>query len=207
MCRNSSGKDAFHHLPRRQHVGHAARHAQVVLQHHKSPVRQPDQVGTHHRDIDVLGRRNAAHLPPEMFAAIDHLARHHAVGQAAAFVVDVAQEHVERGDALRQSLLDGLPLGAGDDARQQVVREDAFGALVAAVHGKGDALVQKRHIGGLLFAPHLLGGQPEQQLIQRAIVLARLALGIEHFVECAIQDGSLQTDRKRCAVRRIQELP
>ena len=121
-----------------------------------------------------------------MFAAINHLARHDAVGQAAAFVVDVAQEQVERGDALRQSLFDGLPLGAGDDARQQVVREDAFGALVAAVNRERDALVQKRHVGGLLFAAHLFGGQAEQQLVQRAIVPARLALGVEHLVECAV---------------------
>ena len=104
-------------------------------------------------------------------------------------------------------LLDGLPLGAGDDARQQVVREDALGAFVAAVNGEGDALVQKRHIGGLFLAPHFFGRQPEQQLIQRAIVLARMALGIEHFVESAVEIRSLKTDRKRCAVRRIQGSP
>jgi hypothetical protein len=32
--------------------------------------------------------------------------------------------------ALRQAALDGLPFSAGDDARQQIVREDAFGAFV-----------------------------------------------------------------------------
>ncbi len=180
-------EDPFHHLARRQHVGNAARHAQVVFQHHKAPVGKPDQVRAHHGDIDILGRRNAAHLPPEMLAAIDHFARHDAVGQAAAFVVDVAQEQIERRDALRQSALDGLPLGAGDDARQQIVREDALGAFVAAVNGERDALVQKRHVGGLLLAPHLFSRQAEQQLIQRAIVLARLALGVEHFVEGAVQ--------------------
>ena len=153
------GEDAFHHLARRQHVRDAARHAQIVFENDETPVGQTDQIRTHHRDVDILGRGDAAHLAAEMLAAINHLARDDAVGQAAAFVVDVAQEQVERGDALRQAAFDGLPLGAGDDARQQVVREDAFGALVAAVDREGDALVQKRDVGGLLFAAHFFGRQ------------------------------------------------
>ncbi len=75
---------------------------------------------------------------------------------------------------------------AGDDARQQVMREDALGALVAAVNGEGDALVQKRHVGGLFLAAHFFGGQAQQQFVQRAIVLARLALRVEHLIECAV---------------------
>ncbi len=180
-------EDAFHHLARGEHVGHAARHAQVIFQHHETAVGQPDQVGAHHRDIDVLGHGDAAHLPAEMFAAIDHFARNHAVGQAAAFVVDVAQKQIERRDALGQPAFDGLPFGAGDDARQQVVREDALGAFVAAIDGERDALMQKRHVGGLLLAAHFFGRQAQQQLIQRPIVFARVAPGVEHFIERAVE--------------------
>ena len=103
-----------------------------------------------------------------MFAAIDHFARDHAVGQDAAFVVDVVQKQIERGDALRQAALDVAPFRAGDDARQQVVGKDALGAFFAAVDGEGDALIQKREVGGLLAAADFLGGQRGKSFQQRA---------------------------------------
>ena len=59
-----------------------------------------------------LRNRNPAHLAAEMLAGIDDFARHDAVGQTAAFVVDIAQEQVQGGDALRQAALDGVPFGA-----------------------------------------------------------------------------------------------
>ena len=80
------------------------------------------------------------------------------------------------------------PFGAGDDARQQVVRKNPLGAFVAAVDGERDALVQKRHVGGLLLAAHFFGRKAEQQLIQRPIVRPRPALSVEHFVESAVEN-------------------
>ena len=58
-------------------------------------------------------------------------------------MVDIAQKQVQGGDALREAALDGLPLGAGDDARQQIVRENPLGAFFPAVDGESDALVKK----------------------------------------------------------------
>ena len=52
--------------------------------------------------------------------------------------------------------LDGLPFGCRDDARHQVVREDLFGAFLAAVDGEGDALIQEAEVGGLLSALQLV---------------------------------------------------
>ena len=60
---------------------------------------------------------------------------------------------------------------ARDDARQQVVRENALGAFLAAVHGESDALVQKRHVGRLLAAAHLGQRHFEQQIVQGPIML------------------------------------
>ena len=69
------------------------------------------------------------------------------VAQDALVVVDVVEEEVERGDALAQPALDVLPLGARDDARDQVEREDALEPLLLAVDGEGDALVEERGVG------------------------------------------------------------
>ena len=54
---------------------------------------------------------HAAHLAAEVPAAVDQLARHDAVGEDPALVVDVLEEQVERGDPLRQPALDRVPLG------------------------------------------------------------------------------------------------
>ena len=63
---------------------------------------------------------------------------------------------------------------AGDDAREQVVRKDALGALVAAVDGEGDALVEEGEVRLLLAALQLLGRRASAALEQRAVVAARL---------------------------------
>ena len=76
------------------------------------------------------GTLNAAHLTAIVAATVDQLARDDPVGQGAAWRVDVLQEEVQRQDALRQAALDGLPLGVGQDARHQVIGEDALGAIL-----------------------------------------------------------------------------
>ena len=79
-----------------------------------------------------------------MLAAVDQLARHHAVVQDLGVEVDIAQKEIERGDALREPALDAVPLLRRDQARQQVVGEDALSSLFAPVDGEGDALGQER---------------------------------------------------------------
>ena len=74
------------------------------------------------------------------------------------------------------------PLGAGDDARQQVVGEDALGALLVAVDGKRDALVQEREVGLLAAAAELVGRHRLQELEQGAVLRARLTGGGEHLI-------------------------
>ena len=54
----------------------------------------------------------------------------------------------------------------GDEAREQVVGEDALGAFVAAVDGEGDALGEEGEVGGLLAALQLVGGQAGEGLGQ-----------------------------------------
>ena len=102
-------EQALHHLAAHQHVGDAAGHAQIVFEHHEFARRHADQIGARDGDIGVLADMEAAHLPAEMFAAIDDFPRHHAVVQNPAFVIDVLEEQIQRGDALRQAALDAGP--------------------------------------------------------------------------------------------------
>ena len=73
-----------------------------------------------------------------------------AVVEDAAFVIKVFKEEIQSGDALGESFFDARPFCVGDDAWQQVVGENAFGAFGAAVDGQGDALVQEGEVGNLL---------------------------------------------------------
>src|SRR5215469_7984870 len=136
-------KDPLHHAPVGQHVRHAAWHAQIVFQYHELTPGQADQIRPDNRDIHVARDLQSAHLTAKLFAAIDDLARNNAIGENAAFVVDVAQKKIQRGNALRKTAFDVIPLGARHDARQQIIWENSLRSLFAPVNGEGDSLVQE----------------------------------------------------------------
>ena len=170
VAREKLRKGALHHAAVGEHVADARGHAQIVFEHHELAGVQAQQIGADDGDVDVARHLQAAHLAPVVLATVDQLARNDAVGEDFGVGVDVAQKKIERGDALRQSALDAVPLLGGDQPRQQVVREDALGAFVAAVDGEGDALGEKGEIGRLLAPLQLVGGQAGEGLGQRAVV-------------------------------------
>ncbi len=131
--------------------------------------------------------RTPLHLAAVVRAAVDQLARDDAFREDLALVVDVLQEQVEGEQALRQAALDDAPLGAGDDARQDVVGEDPLGAFVVAVDREGDALVQEGTVGGLLAVPPLGGGQLEEAIEKQAVGVPRHVAGREHLVERGVE--------------------
>ena len=105
-------------------------------------------------------------------------ARHHAVGEDLARAVHVGQERLQRADPLRDAGLDVLPLGGGDDARDDVHRERPLDAL----QRERDALIEERagqHVGA---EPQLGAGERPQRGVQR-LVAARGSAGVaEHLV-------------------------
>src|SRR6202035_2359628 len=134
-------KELLHHHAVGEHVGHAARDAKIIFEHREIAVRQAHNVRTHHRDIYVARNLQTAHLPAELPATVNHFARDDAVGEDVALVVHIAQKQIERGDALGQAALDEGPLVVGNDARQQVVRENSLGAFIITVDGEGYPLI------------------------------------------------------------------
>ena len=131
-------------------------------------------------------------MPPELLAAVYNLTRHNAVLQDPALGVNIFQEQIERGDALGQALLDHSPFGSGDHAGQQVVGEDFLGAFFAAVHRKGDALVQKGKIGRLLAPFDFCRRQGTELIHQHFVVRAQLIRLCEHFVVGTVQHIPIQ---------------
>ena len=170
-----------------QHVAHPGGHPEVVFEHHKLAGSQPQQVGAHHRDVDIPRHLQASHLPPVVLATVNQFARHHPVVQDLGVEVDVVQKVVERGDALGQAALDPVPLLGRNQPRQQVIGKDALRALVAPVDGEGNALVQKRQVRRLLAPLQLLLGQPRQGLGQRPVLRAHLPVPLAHLVECLVE--------------------
>ena len=150
------GKSAAHHIAIGEHVGDARRHAQIVLQHDEGAVFAAHQIGAADIDIGAVRHLQSAHLAPVMLGAVDHRARNDAILQHASVAIDVAQEMIERQDALFQARFDMRPLAGGDDARQQIGRNDALGRLLVAIDGEGDALMQEGELAGLLAANQVL---------------------------------------------------
>ncbi len=64
-------------------------------------------------------------------------------------MVDVVQERVQRLNALLDALGQPAPLGARDDARHDVERDEALGRFLLAVHGEGDAGAPEDALGVL----------------------------------------------------------
>ena len=117
-----------------------------------------------------------------MFGAIDHGARHHAVFQHPPVAIDIAQEKIERQNALSQPTLDAFPFLVGDDARQQIGGNDPFGGAVVVIDGEGDALVQEALLARLLAADQFFQRQGGNAAVERGIRWPCAAIRREHFV-------------------------
>ena len=94
-----SRQHALGDLAVRQHVGDAARHAQVVLEHHEPAVLEPNEIGARHRDVDVAMDVHAAHFAAVVPAALHQVAGHDAFGENPRVVINVLQEQVDRPSA------------------------------------------------------------------------------------------------------------
>ena len=78
----------------------------------------------------------------------------HLVGQRLAIAaVEVRQEAVESGHPLAQDPGQFVPLGRGDQAREEVHRPNPFGVRILAVDGEGDALTTELFGDELFEAP------------------------------------------------------
>ena len=79
-------------------------------------------------------------------------------------MVDVLEEKIQRGNTLGEATFDLAPLLVRDDARKQIIGKYALRALVVAVDGERNPLMQKREVGGLLALAQFFGRKFQQSL-------------------------------------------
>ena len=140
----------LHHAAVGEHVAHARGHAKVIFEHHKLAVVQAQQIAAYDRNVDVARNLQSAHLPAIVLATVDQFARHYAIVQNLAVGVNIAQKQIQRGDPLRQTAFNPIPLLRRYQPRQQVIGKDALRTLIAAIHREGNALGQKCEVRRLL---------------------------------------------------------
>ena len=117
--------------------------------------------------VNVVGHIHAHHLRAELGVVLDLVARDDPGLQDFLLVINVVNEVVERGHALHQPGLHAFPLMRGNDAGNQVKRNQTLGAgavfILVTVDGKGDAYATKNDFGLFPTGLHgavVLPGQP-----------------------------------------------
>ncbi len=70
-------------------------------------------------------------------------------------MIDIVDEQLEGVDALLEAAFHVVPFGGGNDAGNQVEREDALGAGGIAVDVEGDAHLEQQPLGGVLIAQQM----------------------------------------------------
>ena len=123
------GKGPLHHPAAGQHVGDAAGYPEIVFQNHEFSAAQAKKIRARDGDVDIPRHLQTAHLPAKLAAAVHDLARHMAVVENLAVVINIVQKEIEGGDSLGKPLFDVLPLRPGDHPRQQVIGKDSSPSL------------------------------------------------------------------------------
>ena len=102
------------------------------------------------------------------------------------FVINVVQEQVQRRDALGQAAFQKFPFRGGDDARQQVERENFLRALGVAIDVERDALPQERRVHRLPLGVELRRFEVAEQPVKFPVMRPHAAFRVEHFVKTAV---------------------
>ena len=139
MAREQLRKQPHHDLAVLQHVGDAGGRAGVVLQNVEGLGIDADDVDAGDVDIDVVRHLLAVHLRPEYRIPEHQIFRHDAGAQDLAAAVDVGEIEVERLDALLEALPEQVPFPGGEDAGDDVERNQPLGRIRLAIDREGDA--------------------------------------------------------------------
>ena len=185
LRREQLRKQPHHHLAVLEHVRHAGGGAQVVLEHEVAAVLVADQVDAGDLRVDLVGQVEADHRHLVGLVGQHLFGGDHPGLEDGLPVVDVVEEPVQRGDALLEALGEHLPLGARDDARNGVERDQALGAGFIAVDGEGDAHSVEQEVGFAALLGHPLGRHAAQPGLDVPVMLTHappLAGGQVHFI-------------------------
>ena len=171
----------LHDLAVGDHVGHARRYPQVVLQDLEAVVRA-HQIGAADGDPGAVGHVDPAHLDAVLGTAAHQVGGDHPVGDDAGLAVDVSEK------ALRASMRWERPDSSSRQSAPETMRgTQSMGmmrssASSSSVDGERDALGRKRARDPRLHAREIVVGEPAQRIEQRPALLPGRAVGEEHLV-------------------------
>ena len=163
-----------HRLPILEHVGNARGRANIVLEHPVFVGAGAHQVDAANVGVDAM-RWTRARAGDAILAVAEYdVGRDRAVGEDASRAVDVVDEGVDRSHPLLEPSREIVPFARGEDARDDVERDDPLGCFLVAIDGEGNAEASEGGLGRLLAAVHLGGRQVGQPFGERLETGARL---------------------------------
>ena len=194
-------KSLLHELSVLQHVRHARRAAQIVLQHVVLAIAVAYQIGA--RDVAPNpARRGEPHaLGTKTSRGRRHMLRQDAFAHHPTVMIQIVNQHVERGNSLPQPALQCSPLVAADDARYDVEGNNTLVPLRIAVHVERNAELHHGPVGRPLAADQVVRRNIADTLEERLAIRPRRAEGIEHFVKKAV---GLIAGESRTAAHRLR---
>ena len=175
-------EEPHHHLAVLEHVRHAGRHAQVVLEHVVLALARAHDVDAGDVRVDAARHVHPLHLAAVLLVAEDAIPRHDAGGKDLLVVIDVVKERVQRVDALTQAAIEHLPFVGRNDARNDVERNQALGACVFAINRKRDSDAMERTLGLFPLLSDPSRGRPGEPARESLVVRPDAAPRGLHFV-------------------------
>jgi hypothetical protein len=142
-----------HRLAVLEHVRDPRWRAGVVLEHQELVLAGADEVDPDDVAVDPAGRGEAHHLREERRVAAQQAVRQATATDDLLAMVEIVQEGVDRPHPLLDTALQPPPLGAGDDPRNHVERDQPFLGVVLAVDVEGDAGAAEGALGLAALAP------------------------------------------------------
>ena len=182
LLREELGEEPHHHLAVLEHVRHARGRAQVVLEHVVRAVLVAHEIDAGDMRIHAVWQLEAEHRDLVGLVGEHLLGGHYARLENFLLVINVVQEAVQRVGALAQAARELIPLGARNDARDGVERNQALGTGVVAVDGEGDADAVEQQIGFAALLGHALGRRFGEPFGERAKMRADITIRAVHLV-------------------------
>ena len=203
--RHAVAREQFREKPQHdlavfQHVGHARRRARIVLEHVEIVGVDAHDVDAGDMHIDVV-----RHLLPVHFRAEDRVLENQILGHDAGLehfapVIDVLDISVDRLDPLLEPALQSLPFGRGEDARNDVERDQALLRLGVAVDRKGNADAPKEVLGLAAAEIEHVRGNFAQPVRQLGVGRPHRAFAAPHLVEHSGPRPTRARSRNACRI-------
>ena len=183
VAREQFRKQPQHDLAVLQHVGDAGRRARIVLEHVEGLGVDPHDVDAGDMDVDVVRHFLAVHLRAKHRILEDQVFGDDVGLENFAAAIDVLDIGVDGLHALLEAAPHDLPFLGGDDARDDVERDQALLRLGVAIDRKGDADAAEQKLRLAPAVVEHVGRDLAEPVLQLGIGRPHRAGAVLHFVE------------------------